>query len=69
MKIREIEEKYRDEWVLVEVLKEDESGEPTEVKMIAHSRNRDDTYAAMRKARGKYTVTTQVPPFATNRGC
>ena len=55
MKIKEIEKKYRDEWVLAEVLKEDKSGEPTEVKVIAHSRNRDDTYAAMRRAKGKYT--------------
>ena len=55
MKIKEIEKKYRDEWVLAEVLKEDKSGEPTEVKVIAHSRNRDDTYAAMRRGKGKYT--------------
>lgn len=55
MKIKEIEKKYRNEWVLAEVLKEDKSGEPTEVKVIAHSRNRDDTYAAMRRAKGKYT--------------
>ena len=49
MKLKEVEEKYRDEWVLAEVLKEDESGEPTEVKVIAHSKNRDDTYDAMKK--------------------
>ncbi|ODS33711.1 MAG: hypothetical protein SCARUB_01147 [Candidatus Scalindua rubra] len=55
MKVKEIEKKYRDEWVLAEVLKEDELGEPTELKVIAHSKNRDDTYAAMRKAKGKYT--------------
>jgi hypothetical protein len=37
MKLKEVEEKYRDEWVLVEILKEDESGEPTEIKVIANS--------------------------------
>jgi len=55
MKVKEIEKKYRDEWVLAEVLKENELGEPIEVRVIAHSKNRDDTYAAMRKAKGKYT--------------
>jgi len=55
VKVKEIEKKYWDEWVLAEVLKEDELGEPTEVRVIVHSKNRDDTYAAMRKAKGKYT--------------
>ena len=55
MRLKKVEEKYKNEWVLAEVLKEDESGEPTEVKIIAHSKNRDDTYAAMEKAKGKYT--------------
>jgi len=55
MKLKEVEKKYRDEWVLAEVLKEDESGEPVEVKVIAHSKNRDDTYYAMKKVKGKYS--------------
>lgn len=55
MKLNEVEKEYRDEWVLAEVLKEDESGEPTEVKVIAHSKNRDDTYNAMPQAKDKYT--------------
>ena len=55
MKLKEVEKKYRDEWVLAEILKEDESGEPVEVKVIAHSKNRDDTYCAMEKAKGKYS--------------
>lgn len=55
MKLKDVEEKYRDEWVLAEVLKEDASGEPTELKVIAHSKNRDDTYDAMEKVKGKYS--------------
>ncbi len=50
--IEEIKRKYKDEWVLVGVLEEDEKGEPTKVKLIAHSRNRDDTYKAMKQAKG-----------------
>jgi hypothetical protein len=55
MKLKEIEEKYKDEWVLGEVLKEDESGEPTELRVITHSKNRDDTYDAMEKVKNKYS--------------
>jgi len=55
MKIKEVEERYKNEWILAEILKEDENGQPIEVKVIAHSKNRDDTYAAMKKAKGKYT--------------
>ena len=51
MKIEEIKRKYRDEWVLAEVI--EESGQPTEVKLIAHSKSRDDTYEAMRKTKAK----------------
>ena len=64
MNVREIKKIYKDEWVLIEVLNENELGEPVEVKMIAHSKNRDDTYAAMKKAKGKYTYhfyTGEIP--------
>ena len=54
MKIREVEEKYINEWVLVEVMDEDESGAPVEVRVIEHSPNRDDTYKALKKMKGKY---------------
>ena len=55
MNIGEIGERYKDEWVLVEVLKEDENGNPVEVRLIEHSKNRDDTYAAMKMYSEKYT--------------
>ncbi len=55
MKIEEVKQKYKDEWVLGEVLKEDtRTGEPLEINVIAHSRNRDDTYDAMLLASKKY---------------
>jgi len=52
--IDEIKRKFKDEWVLVEVLEEDEKGEPIIVKLMAHSKNRNDTYRAMKQAIGKY---------------
>ena len=55
MDIKSVQKKYKDEWVLVEVINTDKFGEPREVKIIAHSKNRDNTYEAMKKAKGKYT--------------
>ena len=53
MKIEEIEKRYKDEWVLVEVLAEDELGQPIDVEVIAHSKSRDDTYEAMRQTKAR----------------
>jgi len=64
MRIEEVKKQYPNEWVLAEVLKEDELGRPTEVTVIAHSKNRDDTYAAMRNTKSKYTYhfyTGEIP--------
>ena len=37
--------------MLVEVLAEDELGQPTEAEVIVHSKSRGDTYEAMRKTK------------------
>lgn len=54
MNIEEIKPKYKDEWVLVDVLKEDEQGTPIEVRLVAPSKNRDDTYKAMKESKAKH---------------
>ncbi len=62
--IEEIKKRYKNEWVLAEVLEEDKLGEPKKVKVIAHSRNRDDTYNAMKQSKGKYVYhfyTGEIP--------
>lgn len=64
MNIEEIKKKHKDEWVLVEVTKCDELGQPIEGKVIAHSKNRDDTYKAMKKFAEKRTYhfyTGEIP--------
>ena len=64
MKIGEIKKRYKDEWVLVEVLEEDELREPVEVELIAHSKSRDDTYEAMKKTKAKdiaHFYTGEIP--------
>lgn len=54
--IDEIKKRYKDEWVLAEVIEKDELGQPIQVELIAHSRSRDDTYEAMRKTKAKDIV-------------
>jgi hypothetical protein len=64
MKIIEVEKRYKDEWVLAEILKENAMGKPIDVKVLAHSKNRDITYAAIKNIKGKYTYhfyTGKVP--------
>jgi hypothetical protein len=64
MKIEEIKKRYKDEWVLVEVLAEDELREPVEVKLIAHSKARDEIYEALKETKTKYTYqfyTGEIP--------
>ncbi len=55
MNLQEVKKKYKDEWVLVEVLEEDKSGNPIDVRLLKHSKNRDETYAAMKKFAERYT--------------
>jgi len=57
LSIKELKKKYKDEWVLVEVLKENKIGEPIAVKLIAHSKNRDDVYKKLLKTKSKYVST------------
>ncbi len=53
--IEEIKKKFRDEWVLVEVLEKDELNHPTKGIVITHSKNRDDIYDALKETKGKHT--------------
>jgi len=52
--IQDIKKKFRNEWVLGEVLDEDEKGQPKIVKVVAHSKDRSETYKAMKKHIGKH---------------
>jgi len=62
--VEEIKKRYRDEWVLVGVIEEDELGQPIDVELIAHSKSRGDTYDAMRKTKAKdiaHFYTGEIP--------
>jgi len=63
MKIDEIKKKYKDEWVLIEVLKVDEFGAPVEGEVIAHSESRDEIYEKQRKMKEDLAIiyTGEIP--------
>lgn len=44
MKVAEVKKKFKNTWVLAEVLKEDELNQPIEVKPIMTSDNRNELY-------------------------
>ena len=62
MNIEEIKEKYKDEWVLIEVTEVDGLGRPLKGNVIAHSKTRDDTYEAM-----KHTNAKDIAHFYTGK--
>jgi len=53
--INEIKKRFKDEWVLVEVIEKDNLNRPSKGKVITHSKNRNEIYDALKKARGKHT--------------
>ena len=64
MNTEEIKKKYKDEWVLIEVTKVNELEQPVKGNVIAHSRNRDDTYEAMKQTKAKdiaHFYTGEIP--------
>ncbi len=49
MGIEELSQIYQSEWVLAEVLETDEEGAPKRVKVIRHSKSRDEIYKGLGK--------------------
>lgn len=66
MKIATIKKKHRNEWVLVEVVKEDTLNQPIEGNVIAHGKDRDAIYEKMKKLPEGFRVATfytgKIPP-------
>lgn len=58
MKINEVKEQYKDEWVLAEVLQKDTLNRPVEVRIIIHSKNRDEVYEQLDFVQDNQQVTT-----------
>ncbi len=53
MKIAEVKKKYRSQWILGRILKRDKQDQPVEFKVLAHSKDREETYEAMKNTRSK----------------
>ena len=54
--VNELKIRYKDEWILIEVLKKDKLGQPLKGRLIAHSKRRDDVYDVLRKMKGHTAV-------------
>jgi len=55
MKLEDVMKKYKDEWILAEVLKTDsQTKEPVKLKLLKHSKDRDEVDEAMRKTKAKH---------------
>lgn len=52
----EIQRQFRDEWVLMEVLEEDELGQPVRGRVLAHSPDRDEIYRRQAQLRGDLAI-------------
>lgn len=58
MKIKTLMRKFKNEWVLAKVLKEDKHIGVVEAEPIAHSKNRDEVYDALLKVKkGQHVMT------------
>jgi len=54
--IEEFEKKYHDEWLVIEVLEENELGEPIKGKLIAHSKVRDEVHKVAKKIKSDLCI-------------
>ena len=58
MDIAELKRTHKDEWVLAEVLEVDEEGAPKRVKVIKHSKARDEIYRELSNVEGGKHICT-----------
>lgn len=67
MKISEVKKKYKNTWVLAEVIKMDKVNQPLDVKPILASKDRDKVYDAIAKVpKDKLTATLYTGKMPTN---
>ncbi len=62
--VEEIRKKFKNKWVLMEVVEKGELGQVKSGIVVAHSKNRDETYSALKKTMGKHTFhfyTGEIP--------
>lgn len=58
MTIKQLKIKYKNEWILVDVIEEDKLRGPIKVKLVVHSKDREDVYNALSKIKpGAHAAT------------
>lgn len=58
MKIASLKKKYKNQWVLAEVIKEDNLNQILEVRPIVHGTDRSVIYTKLNKVKGKKHLAT-----------
>jgi len=63
VRIEEVKELYKDEWVLLRVLSTDSLDQPIEGEVVIHSKERDEVYMKQREVKGDFALfyTGEVP--------
>lgn len=63
MRLEEIKEMFKDEWVLLRVLRTDALDQPAEGEVVAHSEERDEIYKLQREIEGDIALfyTGEIP--------
>ncbi len=56
--IEQLKKQYKNEWLLVKIIKEDKLNRPLEGKLITHSKNREDIYDALLETKAKEHVAS-----------
>lgn len=54
MKLADIKRKYKDQWILAKVIKEDDSGRALEVEPIAHAPTKSELTAKLEQCQEKH---------------
>jgi hypothetical protein len=54
--LEEFEKRYKDEWILIEVLEEDKLNNPRKGRLIAHSKAKDDVLDVSRNMKGNLCI-------------
>lgn len=55
--MEELKKKFKNEWVIIEIIEEDEFNEPKKVRVIANSKNRDEIYEKQKELKGDIAIT------------
>lgn len=63
MKLEEVKEMFKDEWIILKVLSTDELDQPIEGEVVAHSKERDEVYKKQREIQGDIAIfyTGEIP--------